>query len=1271
MSGADETLLAGWLDEFLDDVLEGRATDVEDYVARRPDLEERIHELHVRAHRLAGRRLPTEPRVPGYRIVREIGRGGMGAVYLAHRDGDETPVALKILPTSYGLTERARSRFLREARALATVENEHVVAVLDLISDDAGLAIAMEFVDGPTLADVAKVRATKRSHATWSDVRPVFGDGATLPDDLTLIQWSVKLTAQVARALGAVHAAGLVHRDVKPSNVLLRRDGTAVLADFGLVRDLASSATRTDVFVGTLCYAAPEQLRGGDDSASPRSDIYSLGATLWELVAGMPPTAGRSPIELLESVEAAGPPWLRRVAPEAPRDLETILLRALDPDPDRRFQTAEEFAAELELLLRWQPIRSRRPGKVQQLSRATRRHRKVLGAAALGAAALAITAAVSLGLSEQAADRRAEARADAADARRSLLSGNARRRAYGQIVLGQSPQFLTLQHGFGTASQSLVGISDRLAAAASALPDADTLETESLLVAIAAGRGPAGPGVGEPPTERYDLGRLSEPLRRYVEPWSLGALTVALAPVDLGDASERDRHAIGLLAFLTGDVLNCAAAWTPLDPVTGSDPLIDAGLGLLFAIDGRPERAYPRLLQALRHFENDPLLAVTLAEVAVALDDPALAGRWLERARAAEADPLDLALAHSDLLRLSGDHAAALTTLEDLTGDDPRIPLRRARLCRELGDPTKAAALADELLERFPAMAQARLERARCAVATRDRAAYLEQVDWVVAHDYLAGRSPGTRDSARELLALGELYGLVARAEQAAGPTPTSNGPRWVEASLRTPLFQHPERVEELVLRRRAWRVARRGEQQSAGPSGWLRPLRTAAELLQWFPETAPLVSARSDTQAALRALAAGLGASWPLLAGLDHGRWIGSDDQRSVDQHLVAELPGTEAGLRLGLVEALGDVDGDGYPDLATGSFRNPVDGLGYLAVVSGRDHREIRVHRGPGVGSAAAGIGDQDRDGHADLAYVELEPRPDATPDAVVRVRSGADGRLLTTLRAPGPTQTFGNVIQPVDDLDGDGSPEIAVGDMGTAGGSGVVRIFSIHSESPLTVAHGPRGASFGLDLEPIPDRDGDGLRDLLVSAPGAHGARGALWILSSRTGRVLARIDGPADVILFGIAIATGADIDQDGMPDYAVTAARSGGPGAIWIRSGVDDSLLIHWQSSELQIQQVLCFGDWTGDGMPELAAGRPLAGSHSPGRLTVWSGESLVQREPRAMLQLVGRHAGDECGASLARLRGREGARDLLCVSAPGQDGEARQGGAVLVLDLLR
>jgi tetratricopeptide (TPR) repeat protein len=409
LSEDDDTALDELFAHAVDACASGAPIDLAALLGDRSALRPRAEQVIALAREVAigrlGARSPL-PRLDGFTLLEEVGRGGMGIVYRARQDRLGREVAVKVLAPALQASPRARERFALEARALARLCHPHVVVVHEIVARDDLSAYTMEWIDGSSLA---------RAITT--------GDERLQPAAVA------RLGIALADALTAVHGAGLVHRDVKPANVLLRADGSPVLTDFSLVHDEAQTMhTRTGEFLGTLAYAAPEQLRGERDRIGPRTDVYGLGATLWSALAGRPPFAGGSTATMLQHIEHGQLPPLQRVAPTVPRDLATIVHTAMERDPARRYADAAALAADLRRLLAFEPIHARPAGLLLRTQRWLERSPQLalalLGLFAAVVLGLAATSWLSLDLARQRnAAQAAEGRATTEAANQRELVG--------------------------------------------------------------------------------------------------------------------------------------------------------------------------------------------------------------------------------------------------------------------------------------------------------------------------------------------------------------------------------------------------------------------------------------------------------------------------------------------------------------------------------------------------------------------------------------------------------------------------------------------------------------------------------------------------------------------------------------------------------------------------------------------------------------------------------------------------------------------------------
>jgi eukaryotic-like serine/threonine-protein kinase len=363
-----------------------------------------------------------------FRIVREVGRGGMGIVYEAQQVSLGRRVALKVLPYASALDPRHRQRFQVEAQAAAHLHHAHIVPVFAVGSDRGVHYYAMQFIDGPSLATVidelrrAPERAARRpaelptkggarpqgppSTIDATPRRPAGTSSAPPPDsaplsaltnrDRAFFHAVARLGLQAAEALEHAHALGVVHRDVKPANLMLDPDGKLWMTDFGLARFQDDPGlTRSGDLLGTLRYMSPEQAQARRVVVDHRTDIYSLGVTLYELLALRPAFDGRDRQELLRQIAQEEPPAPRRIDPAIPRDLETIVLKAMAKEVAGRYASAQELADDLRRFLDDQPICARRPTPLEAAVRWSRRHRPLVRAAAVTAIMLKLCLIVS------------------------------------------------------------------------------------------------------------------------------------------------------------------------------------------------------------------------------------------------------------------------------------------------------------------------------------------------------------------------------------------------------------------------------------------------------------------------------------------------------------------------------------------------------------------------------------------------------------------------------------------------------------------------------------------------------------------------------------------------------------------------------------------------------------------------------------------------------------------------------------------------------------
>ena len=454
-----DDLLDRLVDEFAGRLRRGEQPSLKDYTDRYPDLADEILELFPAmvkveqvkeiCHDWDEAETRTQPlsQVGDYRIIREIGHGGMGVVYEAEQISLGRRVALKVLPWQVAKDRTTLERFRREARASARLHHTNIVPVFEVGQDGDVRYYAMQFIQGQSLDSVIDelrrlrgrspaVRGNRPAPADEQEAHradsAMRGDAAQLrlvqtllsgrfdqgsrvvadgpaarvpeasppgsvgpesvppmaPDTSAVMPGGAQLSSvesrhrafhrgvahigrQAASALAHAHARGIVHRDVKPSNLLLDTEGVVWVSDFGLAKVDEDDLTRTGDILGTLRYMAPERFRGRGDT---RADLYSLGLTLYELLVLRPAFDSPDRVALSEQIKTVEPPRPRSIDPRVPRDLETIVLKAIEKDPKARYASAEALAEDLRRFLDDQPILARRVGAAERYIRWARRN---------------------------------------------------------------------------------------------------------------------------------------------------------------------------------------------------------------------------------------------------------------------------------------------------------------------------------------------------------------------------------------------------------------------------------------------------------------------------------------------------------------------------------------------------------------------------------------------------------------------------------------------------------------------------------------------------------------------------------------------------------------------------------------------------------------------------------------------------------------------------------------------------------------------------------
>jgi serine/threonine protein kinase len=316
--------------------------------------------------------------VGNYRILEEIGRGGMGVIYRARQQYSRRIVALKRVLSYHSDSRETLTRFRREAEAVASLDHPNILPIYEVGLDEEGLPFfTMKFAPGGSLVHRRKMLREEPRQA-------------------------VRLIAKVARAIDYANNEGILHRDLKPGNILLDGRGEPLVGDFGLAKwiDAASDLTRTMTVFGTPGYIAPEQLGGSAGNLTPAVDVYSLGAILFELLSGQPPFVAEHALAVIRQAAEKPAPKLRSIVPAFDRDLETVCARCLEREPGLRYLSAGALAEDLERWLERRPIVARPVSPPVRLWRWSRRNPRLAGA--FGACVLLMSAV----LARQAQTRR-------------------------------------------------------------------------------------------------------------------------------------------------------------------------------------------------------------------------------------------------------------------------------------------------------------------------------------------------------------------------------------------------------------------------------------------------------------------------------------------------------------------------------------------------------------------------------------------------------------------------------------------------------------------------------------------------------------------------------------------------------------------------------------------------------------------------------------------------------------------------------------------------
>ncbi len=1268
-SHTDEPAFADLLDELLAELLNGAEPDLVAVAARHPQAAHRIDEAYRLAGSVAGRRASTKPALRGYEIVRELGRGGMGTVYLARQADLDREVAIKVLPHSFGLSASSRQRFLEEAKALARVQHDNIVGIHRIVDDGDLLAFEMEFVDGPSLQEVlARLREVRAGGAvpTLQHVADLLQLPLAELGAPNLTMFFVRLGRAIGRALGAVHRAGFVHRDVKPANILLRQNGQPVLADFGLVRDTALELSHKTGFVGTPVYSSPEQLRGTAPIGAA-TDVYALGVTLYECLTLAPPFAGRTTTDLLSRIENGRIPPLRRNHPEAPRDLETILAHAMELEPQQRYRDGNAFADDLQRLLDLLPIQARPASLLRRAGKFVRRNRLPLAAGFLGAALVAVSMLPVLDY-VQAADRRQQiAQQEIRAAHRELLSNEVRLAVWQQSVWGsQATTAGADERTAAAALQRCIGHFDSALAAAATNAEAQreravvrmalwlrqvTLDNaDSLPTALA--------------TDEFQLLSAALPplTRRLAAASAAGKTNEELDENELQSATAVDRSCFGLLAFLTGELRWCERAWEDDDTSAAGELLRDAVLGLIYLNDGAPERAFVRLRSAQRSLP-EATFALEIADAALTMGETGLAQRWFARTTAADRSDVRRRV-QADLLLATGEIDQARRTYEELARGnlaDPTPHQRLVQLAMRAGHLDEAARRIDELLLWWPTLPRLRLDRARIALLQRDVPAYVAQVLTVLTDDHTR-LSAGSAADLLEILRIGALSELHADLRKAMHRPRSGRSLLGGEVPLTTIL---PERVvTELQFLLPALAAARRHGDRFLAKS---TPLdRTAATLLVDVPLAFNRLPGVATSISPLQNLAI---EAWPLLAGR-----VVPQLQGVVWSTILSSLP-TQWG-RVEMVRVTPPADlppnltfgtrltraadwsGDGVCELlVTAPCRDPAAARGRVFVVDGHTLERLAEVSDPSpdhlFAYSVAMAGDADGDGTDDWLVGAPAGRIDVK-QGFVDLISGRDHRRIA--RVWDEAAAFGVAVTGVGDWNEDGCADFAVGTppiVRNATAQGRVVVYSGRDRQVLrTFVNQVPGTWFGAELADIGDADGDGVHDLAIGGNFGE-APGRVQLYSGSTGELLQSWSDESTSNGFGLLITGIGDFDGDDHADLAISAIcqdANQGTDRVLVYSGHTGKLLTAMRGDHSGTMFGLSVAAYRvrGQRLPWLAIGAPRGGNSACGSVV------LFDNAGQKVSTLLGPAGLSMFGAAVLATEDIDGdGRPELVVSSPG------------------
>lgn len=1199
------------------------------------------------------------PSMPGYTLVRVLGRGAAGVVYLARQLGvGARQVALKVLAPEVVAVPSLRLRFRREISTLAQLRHPSIVAIYDVVDTEGVLAYAMEYVEGQTLDDRI-CELAQLDHARAGAER---------------IALALDIGIQIARALSAVHSIGFVHRDLKPSNILVRKDGTALLSDFGLARD-ATEGNRTELgsFVGTVAYSAPEQLRGRHDEIDGRSDVYSLGATMYCLLAGRLPWPTESAASAVEGLSSRVVVPLRTHGRTIPRDLDTIVNKALSLAPSERYSTAASLADDLERLRAGRPILARRTGLARRGWRALRKNRGLLAAASLSAflaaAAVTLIALQLLWVPGYVEEKLQEGRA--ALLHHALVDLSLSAKSDDPIIYAQ--EMFTGEWDLHVRLQRAL---DAYGTALTLRPSLALARRERLVVEYA--RHLVDPGAPAPSSSTSELDRYASARRANGAKAFPDGPRLGLAALD--DAALRD---LGLLAYVLGDAETCMAAWDlSHDAAVEEDPLVDAARGLVLHHNELHALAHSRLHEASRQFPTLGFLAVRLAECSIAIGDVQTARNALARAR--ELDRHDtyhgLERALGDLAALDGKPVEAAEWYRLVNARHRGHEARRhwSALAELQGDWAASASSYMPLLE-YPHVDDrdgARFSRAARtwwnSLDTRARIDLIEQ-------ERLLSIEP------RRAICLFTLGIQWARKTSAHDSTLALELTDAFEAQLR--LAWERDRPSEVAI----WPAPHGPELERLFACERLVAVRRGL-----------MVPLRSENRRLLALIALGLDTWWESVRRTTNGdldlhyarlidfgfdlaersflpwlRRVGGSPSQGLWPRVDIGLGPSEL-TRLGdAIVALGDPSSDGL-----GEYAAIGGGMGAVLFLfeGGRTEPSWRINLNPDHGKflepKLLSLPDQDDDGWPEL----LVGLPGSDSSRVV-VLSGRTGRALLTVNGATCDERFGAALALASDHDGDGLQDFIVGApihwtthrdwpegrvalissrdgrlleqrIGDWGKCRLGRVVlelpaTKHRHHPLLAAsqdcwrHADRArllvrpwrslvGAWGIPIHPDTDGplhslvscdlNGDSTLDVVAGEGGwGENLQSRIVAADGSTGAILwSHLAPPGDRL--GRALTVLPDLDGDGCPELATSAPWTGmrGSGYVSIRSGRDGHELRRIDPFEFAPwfgAALAWVDDQDGDGIGDLLVGSPFDCQRGTdaGAVFVISGATLLER----------------------------------------------------------